>query len=322
MGTYYVEKGDRDCSSAVIDSLRTAGIPTGGASSTHEMKRCFLNTGVWEWHDMSYIAHRGDVYLKSGYHTAMCTNHSPDTLAQFSHNENGGAYGGASGDQLNNRGASAESNIRSYYDYPWDGILHYVGGDDQKLEDAVEIMEHLCTCPYHGYTMATSGESTRWGDGSGVCKVVTDSEPEKPLSVEFTYQATYSNGKKSKECTNMQLCGGTKKLLTGVRIKANKGRVKYRVHTIDKKWLPYVTGYDWDDYDNGYAGDGTKIDAIEIIYTSPSGYEQHKCRYKVAPTGEGYYPYQNNNDKNSKMDGYAGEFGKPIARLKLKDLKV
>ena len=31
------------------------------------------------------------------------------------------------------------------------------------------------------------------------------------------------------------------KAITAVAIKASKGKVKYRVHTIDGKWLPYVT---------------------------------------------------------------------------------
>lgn len=42
--------------------------------------------------------------------------------------------------------------------------------------------------------------------------------------------------------------------------------VKYRVHLRkQKRWLPWVTGYDWKDADNGYAGIiGEPIDAIQI----------------------------------------------------------
>ena len=48
---------------------------------------------------------------------------------------------------------------------------------------------------------------------------------------------------------------------------AIKGNVKYRVHVKDKKrWLPWVDGknYNINDFDNGYAGNGSVIDAIEI----------------------------------------------------------
>lgn len=38
----------------------------------------------------------------------------------------------------------------------------------------------------------------------------------------------------------------------------------YRVHTKNGKWLPWVTGYNISEHNNGYAGNGTEIDAIEI----------------------------------------------------------
>lgn len=48
-------------------------------------------------------------------------------------------------------------------------------------------------------------------------------------------------------------------------IKATKGRAKYRVHTKVGQWLPWVTGYDARDNNNGYAGImGAVIDAIQV----------------------------------------------------------
>ena len=38
----------------------------------------------------------------------------------------------------------------------------------------------------------------------------------------------------------------------------------YRVHIKNGNWLPWVNGYDINDYKNGYAGNGKEIDAIEI----------------------------------------------------------
>lgn len=38
----------------------------------------------------------------------------------------------------------------------------------------------------------------------------------------------------------------------------------YRVHIKGGKWLPYVTGYNVNDFNNGFAGNGKIIDAIQI----------------------------------------------------------
>lgn len=41
--------------------------------------------------------------------------------------------------------------------------------------------------------------------------------------------------------------------------------MRYRVHIINENWLPWVTGYDKNDHNNGYAGiKGKKIDAIQV----------------------------------------------------------
>ena len=126
-------KGDRDCSSAVIDSWQEAliGTPYEGklanATYTGDMKSVFVNSGLFEWKPMSFNAVRGDIYLNEVKHTAMCLDggkdgiYNADTLGEFSISETGGIYG-QSGDQT-----GGESRIGPYYDYPWDGILHYNG---------------------------------------------------------------------------------------------------------------------------------------------------------------------------------------------------
>lgn len=120
--TYHPEQGDRDCSSAIIESYTLAGIDCGGASYTGNMRECMVNSGNFKWHPMSsgFIAQAGDCYLKEGSHTAMCTSAVPDMLAEFSISETGG-IDGRTGDQT-----GRESYIHAYYDYPWDGILECV----------------------------------------------------------------------------------------------------------------------------------------------------------------------------------------------------
>lgn len=48
--------------------------------------------------------------------------------------------------------------------------------------------------------------------------------------------------------------------ITDVAIKG----ATYRVHIKGGNWLPWVTGYNINDFNNGYAGNGQVIDAIEI----------------------------------------------------------
>lgn len=142
---YAVEQGDRDCSSAVIDCWKQAlkGTPYDGkldaATYTGNMKEVFVASGLFEWKPMSFIAQRGDIYLNHQKHTAMCTSAVPDMLAEFVLNENGGITGGKVGDQT-----GKESHVRAYYDFPWDGILHYNGkADTAETDEERDIFELL-----------------------------------------------------------------------------------------------------------------------------------------------------------------------------------
>lgn len=49
--------------------------------------------------------------------------------------------------------------------------------------------------------------------------------------------------------------------ITGIAIK----NAKYRVHIKNGNWLPPVSGYNTNDYKNGYAGNGKEIDALQIL---------------------------------------------------------
>lgn len=129
--TFYA--GDRDCSSAICDAWQEALIGTAyegvlaGATYTGNMREVFVNSGLFEWYDMSFSASRGDIYLNEVNHTAMCLDggndgvYGADMLGEFCISETGGIYG-ESGDQT-----GGESIIHGYYNYPWDGILHYNG---------------------------------------------------------------------------------------------------------------------------------------------------------------------------------------------------
>lgn len=102
--------------------------------------------------------------------------------------------------------------------------------------------------------------------------------------------------------------------ITDIAIKVSDGYLKYRVHTFNGKWLPYVTGFNLSDSVNGYAGNGTPIDAIEVIYSAENNFKM-QCR--VSPLNKEYYSWQINNEKTGGQDGYAGKFGKKIDRVQI-----
>ena len=111
--------------------------------------------------------------------------------------------------------------------------------------------------------------------------------------------------------------------ITAIAIKVDKGSLWYRVHVTSGKWYDKVTGYNINDINNGYAGDGsTPIDAITVYYKTPDDLRNKGkvccAKYQVSPMGTtGYYAWQIDDNTTNGMDGYAGSFGKAIDKLKL-----
>lgn len=101
--------------------------------------------------------------------------------------------------------------------------------------------------------------------------------------------------------------------ITDIAIRVDRGSIRYRVHVKGGNWLPYVTGYDINDLSNGYAGNGKVIDAIEIYYETPADIRPYKkAKYKVNE-----YPWQYDNEKDTRQDGYAGAFGVNVTKLQI-----
>lgn len=110
-----------------------------------------------------------------------------------------------------------------------------------------------------------------------------------------------------KEVKNLEdYAGYENSPITGLAIRVDKGSVRYRVHIKGGNWLPYVTGCNINDFNNGFAGDGKNIiDAVECYYYTPNNIRPYKkAKYKV-----NNYPYQYDNEKGNGMDGYAGVYG-------------
>ena len=132
-----------------------------------------------------------------------------------------------------------------------------------------------------------------------------------------TYYRVYAGGKWYSEVKNLEdYAGDSKNSIRAIALKVDKGNVKYRIHVKGGGWYPYVTGYNINDFNNGYAGDCKKdIDAIEIYYTTPSGYISKRAKYRLAPTNGNYYSWQYDNEKTNGQDGYAGVFNKSCVKF-------
>lgn len=152
------EKGDYDCSSAVIQAWQNAGVPvkSGGATYTGDMKNVFLKNGFVDVTSKVNVATgagliRGDVLLNTVHHTAMYCGNGKEVEASI--NEKGTAHGGKPGDQT-----GKEFLIRSYRNYPWNCVLRYkestsgsatVTSDIEKKQNTVAYVARIikdCKC--------------------------------------------------------------------------------------------------------------------------------------------------------------------------------
>ena len=122
------ERGDYDCSSAIISAYEATGIPvkSHGASYTGDMRITFKACGFVDVTGLVDLAtgkglQRGDVLLNEAHHTAMYVGDGLE--AEASINEKGEATGGKPGDQTGN-----EILVRAYRNFPWDCVLRYHGG--------------------------------------------------------------------------------------------------------------------------------------------------------------------------------------------------
>ena len=136
--TFPIKVGDYDCSSSCIEAWADALTGTKyadmirKATYTGNMRDVFVGSGLFEWKPISFIASPGDLYLNESDHVAMCQRQVPDELSEFSISETGGTTG-KRGDQTGH-----EAAVNPYYDYPWDGILHYNGKADTAASSTTQ----------------------------------------------------------------------------------------------------------------------------------------------------------------------------------------
>lgn len=143
-------------------------------------------------------------------------------------------------------------------------------------------------------------------------------------TINFTYGVMIESGEILDFVTNLADFAGLKgHRIEGVACKVDKGSIEYAVHELYGNWLPPVSGCDWGDPVNGFAGNGHTIDAFKAYYTTPDWYVQRfgyqQAQYRVSPLNGNFYDWQFDYDvdKAKGLDGYAGCFGIPIDALQM-----
>ena len=170
---------------------------------------------------------------------------------------------------------------------------------------------------------AIAGQSVSGG-------AVTPVQPSAPTSsgssggqtIHFKYRVRTAQDGWLPEVVNLNDYAGIQgHAITDVAIGVDQGSLWYQVHVKGGSWLPAVTGYNINDYNNGYAGNGKVIDAVMVYYNTPSDYVSkygyQKAQYRVSPLNGSYWPWQYDNETGNGQDGYAGSFGQDIDRFQL-----
>lgn len=148
------QRGDFDCSAAVIQACENAGIPvkSKGATYTGNMLAVFKKCGFVDVTSKVNLSTgagllRGDVLLNTSHHTAMYCGNGKEVEASI--NEKGTATGGKHGDQT-----GKEFLIRSYRNYPWTNVLRYAAESQASGSGKKDVT-----------TVAKEVLAGKWGNG-------------------------------------------------------------------------------------------------------------------------------------------------------------
>ena len=141
--------------------------------------------------------------------------------------------------------------------------------------------------------------------------------PEPPIEnkeVNVFYRVKTKNHGWLPEVKNLNdYAGWQNSPIIGLAIRVDKGDIWYQVHIKNDKWLGKVTGYNINDYINGWAGNNKEIDCIRVYYNTPNNIRPFKkAKYKV-----NNYSWQYDNETKNGQDGYAGKLGVAATKFQI-----
>lgn len=228
------QKGDYDCSAAVIQAWENAGVPvkTKGATYTGNMLNVFLKCGFKNVTSSVNLSTgsglvRGDVLLNVTTHTAMYCGNGYEVEASI--NEKGTTTGGTPGDQT-----GSEFLKRKYRNFPWNYVLRYA--EDGETETTIET-SGTYTVDYGDslWSIAANllGDGSRYGEIMEANSLTSDFlQVGQVLKIPGT-----SNGAEAVEGASVVTCTATLPLLkkgaVGLSVRSLQTLLKLRGLSLD-----------------------------------------------------------------------------------------
>ena len=209
----------------------------------------------------------------------------------------------------------------SSYKYDRLGMWQYGGEtnyiDNPSISGVGTIDQNICYKDYP--TIIKNGEYNGWGKWTPTSQQSTTST--SMVAIPSIYTQGVADGKWLKVIKDGSTYSGILgKPLVGLAAKVSKGKIKYSAHIKGGGWLGDITGWNYKDFINGYAGNGKPIDAIEIYYITPNDLRNagkvYRAKYKVSPINtSACYDWQYDTDTDNGQDGYAGAFGVAMDKI-------
>ena len=210
----------------------------------------------------------------------------------------------------------------------WRGVKSHFWITNHVWGDHTDPYGYLAS---HGITKAQFAHDVKYGfssSGNNVNPTPTPTpKPAKPTDKKAVH-VTYALHQKGKKWLNsVKDFGSGSNGFAGVPnsthdmlyIKVNHGTIKYRVHTKEDGWLPWVKKANKNDTVNGVAGiKGHTIDGVQMYYTTPSGETYQQAYYRSQTTQRtGYLGTCADNGTVAGYDNFAGMLGEPLDRLQI-----
>lgn len=210
----------------------------------------------------------------------------------------------------------------------WRGIKSHLWITNNVWGDHTDPYGYLAS---HGITKAQFAHDVKYGFSSSGNNVNPTPTPTPKPSLPTNKKAvhvTYALHQKDKKWLNpVKDFGSGSNGFAGIPnsvhdmlyIKVNRGSIKYRVHTKEDGWLPWVHKANKNDTVNGVAGiKGHTIDGVQMYYTTPKGETYQQSYYRSQTTQRtGYLGTCADNGTVAGYDSWAGMLGEPLDRLQI-----
>lgn len=213
-------------------------------------------------------------------------------------------------------------------DSSWRGVKSHLWVTNNVWGNHTDPYGYLAS---HGITKAQFAHDVKYGFSSSGNDVSPTPKPTpKPVKpankkqVDVTYAMHQRNGRWLSPVKNAGsgangFAGMPYSAHDMLYIKVNRGSIKYRVHTREDGWLPWVHKANKNDTVNGVAGiKGHTIDGVQMYYTTPSGETYQQAYYRSQTTQRaGYLGTCADNGSVAGFDSWAGMLGEPLDRLQI-----